>query len=141
MKLTRAASYALHAVTFMAAQKQNKPIASHHIAKTKVSDKKGKDGQIPPRFLLKVLKPLVTARILKSIKGPNGGYQLARPASEISLLEVIEAADQSPIRGEAPLGDNGPLNHKLETICNESADQMRKHLEKIRISQLVGGRK
>jgi DNA-binding IscR family transcriptional regulator len=84
----------------------------------------------------------VQARVLLSIKGPNGGYRLARPASDISMLEVLEAVD-GPIRGQSPLSEegNGALNHKLENICKENADQTRKQLEKIRINQLLGGRK
>jgi Rrf2 family protein len=132
MRLTRASSYALHAVVFMAAQKQqNKPVASHHIAKAR---------GIPERFLLKVLKPLVSARVLHSIKGPNGGYRLARSAHDISMLEVIEAVD-GPIRGMAPLSQlqsDGHLDRKLDTICNQSAEQLRKHLQKVRVSELGG---
>lgn len=132
MKLTRASSYALHAVAFMAAQKHEKPVASHKIAA---------DRGIPERFLLKVLKPLVSARVLRSIKGPNGGYQLARPASDISMLEILEAVD-GPIRGQAPFDakSNPSLNTKLETICNQSAEVVRKSLDKIRVSELVGGK-
>ena len=133
MKLTRASSYALHAVAYMADQDTNEPVASHVIAKAR---------KIPERFLLKVLKPLVSARVLLSIKGPNGGYRLAKPAGEITLLEVLEAVD-GPIRGLAPLSGekkNGPLNSKLESICKESADQVRKHLGGVKISQLVGKR-
>ncbi len=131
MKLTRASSYALHAVAYMADSGSNEPVASHVIAKAR---------KIPERFLLKVLKPLVSARVLLSIKGPNGGYRLAKPASDISLLEILEAVD-GPIRGLAPLSGekkNGPLNSKLDSICKESADQIRKHLGSVRISQLVG---
>src|SRR5262249_23237044 len=118
MRLTRASSYALHAMVFMAAQKENRPLASHHVAKAR---------GIPERFLLKVLKPLVSARILHSVKGPNGGYRLTRPATEISMLEIVEAVD-GPIRGHAPLAQtekNGQLDRRLEKICNQSADQMR----------------
>src|SRR5437764_12006859 len=93
MKLTRASSYALHAVAFMATQKgQEKPVASHHIAAAR---------GIPERFLLKVLKPLVSARVLRSVKGPNGGYRLAKSPSDITMLEIIEAVD-GPVRGLAP---------------------------------------
>jgi Rrf2 family protein len=133
MKLTRASSYALQAVAFMAAQKSDKPVASHKIAEAR---------KIPERFLLKVLKPLVSARVLHSIKGPNGGYKLARPAAEITMLEILEAVD-GPIRGQAPEGreKNGALYHKLEAICKESADQVRDHLKQVKITQLVGGKK
>jgi Rrf2 family protein len=115
----------------MAAQKHTKPVASHLIAKARA---------IPERFLLKVLKPLVSARILHSVKGPNGGYRLARSANDISMLEVVEAVD-GPIRGHAPLSQlegDGQLDRKLERICNQSADQIRKQLQKIRLSDLVG---
>src|SRR5437773_10910505 len=115
MKLTRASSYAIHALVFMAAQKKNRPVASHHIAKSR---------GIPERFLLKVLKPLVAARVLHSIKGPNGGYRLAKAAGDISLLDVVEAVD-GPIRGHAPLTQmeaDGTLDKKLETLCNQSAE-------------------
>src|SRR5207302_8784643 len=81
MKLTRAASYAIHALVFMAAQKSTRPLASHNIAHAR---------GIPERFLLKVLKPLVSVRLLMSIKGPNGGYRLAKPPNAITLLEILE---------------------------------------------------
>ncbi len=133
MKLTRASSYALHAVAYMAVQKHDRPIASHHIAQAR---------GIPERFLLKVLKPLVSARVLMSIKGPNGGYRLAKAPSEITMLEVLEAVD-GPIRGQAPFSDedNGHLNQKLENICKRSADGVRKELEKVRISDLISSRR
>jgi Rrf2 family protein len=133
MKLTRASSYALHAVAFMAVQKHDRPIASHNIAQAR---------GIPERFLLKVLKPLVSARVLLSIKGPNGGYRLAKKPDDITMLEVLEAVD-GPIRGQAPFSEesNGPLNHKLENICKQSADVVRKQLEKVRVSDLVTGKR
>jgi Rrf2 family protein len=133
MKLTRASSYALHAVAFMAVQKHDRPIASHNIAQAR---------GIPERFLLKVLKPLVSARVLLSIKGPNGGYRLAKKPDDITMLEILEAVD-GPIRGQAPFSEesNGPLNHKLENICKQSADGVRKQLEKVRVSDLVAGKR
>src|SRR5262249_17497770 len=77
--------------------------------------------------------------VLLSIKGPNGGYRLARPANSISMLEILEAVD-GPIRGQAPFSEekNGPLNHKLEVICKQTADQGRKQLEKVHITDLLG---
>jgi Rrf2 family protein len=116
----------------MAVQKHDRPVASHNIAQAR---------GIPERFLLKVLKPLVSARVLLSIKGPNGGYRLARSPNDISMLEILEAVD-GPIRGQAPLleENNGPLNQKLEDICKQSADQVKKHLAKVRMSDLISGR-
>lgn len=131
MRLTRAASYAIHAVVFMANQKHSRPVASHHIAHAR---------GIPERFLLKVLKPLVSVRVLLSIKGPNGGYRLAKSPNEISLLEILEAVD-GPIRGQESYArdeTDGHLNKRLDQICNQAADQIRRHLQKVRISDLTG---
>jgi Rrf2 family protein len=128
MKLTRASSYALHAVAHMAATGEDKPVASHHIARAR---------GIPELFLLKILKPLVSAHILRSVKGPNGGYRLARPAAKITMLEIVEAVD-GPIRGAAPLSDgskNG-LDAKLEAICTQAAEQVRRQLGKVHLSDL-----
>jgi len=144
MKLTRASSYALHAVAYMAQQKTDRPVASHKIAQ---------ERGIPERFLLKVLKPLVSARVLTSIKGPNGGYRLARSPSDITLLEIVEAVDGA-IRGTAPAPETDPkeikehypnykpensmpLFTKLDTLCRQTAEGIRKQLEKVRVSELI----
>ena len=134
MKLTRASSYALHAVAYMAAQKRGGPVASHLIAQAR---------GIPERFLLKVLKPLVSARVLQSVKGPNGGYRLARRPADITMLEIVEAVD-GPIRGQAPFaeeGNDGKLNRKLDAICKQVADEVRSRLARVRVSDLVAGRR
>src|SRR5262249_3709886 len=130
MKLTRAASYAIHALVFMASQKQDRPVASHHIAQAR---------GIPERFLLKVLKPLVSARVLYSIKGPNGGYRLAKSAPHITVLDILETVG-GPLRGQSSFAreENGSLNRRLDKICNRAAAQVRKQFQKVRISQLSG---
>ncbi len=131
MKLTRAANYALHAMTYLAVKKSDKPIASHKIAQA---------CGIFERFLLKVLKPLVTIRVLSSIKGPHGGYTLAKPPSEITLLEIIQAANDSEICGETPFTDpkNPGLNKRIGAVCSEAANLLRGYLKKTKLSDLVG---
>jgi Rrf2 family protein len=130
----------------MAQQKvQTQPVASHDIAN---------ERGIPMRFLLKVLKPLVTQRILLSVKGPHGGYRLARSPSDITILDVVEAVDGT-VRGYAPERptdkDNefsptqikkfnqiwNSLHPKLENVCSQTAEQTRKSLERVRISDLA----
>jgi Rrf2 family protein len=134
MKLSRASSYALHALAFMAQQKQDgKSLASHTIAKAR---------GIPERVLLKALKPLAAARILASVRGPNGGYRLARPPEKISMLEIIEAVD-GPIRGHAPFVEesNKSVNHKIDAICNKGAEVIRGQLEKVSLAELASAKK
>jgi Rrf2 family protein len=133
MKLTRASSYALHAVAYMVIQKSDKPVASHHIAAAR---------GIPERFLLKVLKPLVSARVLHSIKGPNGGYRLAKPAKQITLLDVVEAVDGT-IRGDAPpvgKGEGAALDKKLGAVCDQAATLVRERLGRVTLAELAKAR-
>jgi len=125
----------------MAQMKSDRPVASHKIAQ---------ERGIPERFLLKVLKPLVSARVLMSIKGPNGGYRLARSPSDITVLEIVEAVD-GPIRGQAPPPEredkkkyphykpetNESLYNKLENLCKSSAEHLRKSFEKVKMSELI----
>ena len=91
MKLSAASSYAVHALVNLAGREQGGPVPSHLVAEA--------EG-MSERFLLKVLGSLCPAQILLGLKGPNGGYRLARPANKITLLDIIEAVD-GPIRGDA----------------------------------------
>ena len=131
--MTRASGYALHALAYMAESGQDKPVASHQIAR---------DRKIPEQFLLKILKPLVSARMLLSVKGPNGGYRLARPPSKITVLEVIEAVE-GPISGQAPLAQgeaSTDLDARLEAVCDQAANLLKKRLGKVRVSDLLPGK-
>jgi Rrf2 family protein len=76
----------------LAREGDGRPVFSHAAAQA---------GGIPEKRRLRVLRPLVTARVLRSLKGRHGGYRLARPAQDVTRLEVIEAVD-GPIRGDAP---------------------------------------
>ncbi|HZY90054.1 MAG TPA: Rrf2 family transcriptional regulator [Gemmataceae bacterium] len=130
MKLTRACFYALYALEYLAGRPPGPPVASHHIAAAR---------GIPERFVLKVLKPLVSAGLLLSLKGPNGGYRLARPAARITLLEVVEAVD-GPLPVHSPLALEGGerLEARLGAVCQEVADLVRNRLGEARVSDLVG---
>ncbi|GHF04083.1 Rrf2 family transcriptional regulator [Amycolatopsis deserti] len=48
---------------------------------------------LPAPYLAKQLKALVRAGVLTATTGPRGGFRLARPAAEITLLEIVEAVD------------------------------------------------
>lgn len=49
--------------------------------------------RIPERYLPQILAALVRRGLLTAVAGPDGGYTLARPPEDISLLEVVEAAE------------------------------------------------
>jgi Rrf2 family transcriptional regulator, iron-sulfur cluster assembly transcription factor len=53
--------------------------------------------EIPHRYATQILADLVAEGLLVATAGPDGGYELARPSDQISLLDVVEAAE-GPIR-------------------------------------------
>ncbi len=55
-------------------------------------------------FLTKIMQVLTEARIMESFRGPNGGVGLARPAREITLVDVIAAVDGMALFKECALG-------------------------------------
>jgi Rrf2 family protein len=133
MKHTAAARYALRALAHLATLEGNAQVVSQDIAQI---------CGTPAKFLLKVLKLLATAGLLYSLKGPGGGYRLARPAKSVTLLEVVEAVD-GPIRGLVPVIEGGPaaaarLNRRLAELCDAAAGAARKELQKVRLSALAG---
>jgi len=68
--------------------------------------------QIPPSFMAKILRQLVKAGLLRSARGVNGGFRLARAAAEINLLDIIEGIE-GPIHLTecAPDPENCTLSH------------------------------
>jgi Rrf2 family protein len=90
MKISRKSDYALRAVLYIARQANETRSSINAIAESE---------RVPRDFLAKILKELTRAEILKSYQGVHGGYQLARPATKINILDVIEAMD-------GPLGLN-----------------------------------
>jgi Rrf2 family protein len=132
MRLTHASSYAVHALAHLAAAGDGAPVTSPAIARAR---------DIPEGYILKVLRQLVSARLVRSLKGPNGGYRLAKPATRISLLEVVEAVG-GPLRGEAPLaeGSRDPLDARLQQVCEEVVGLVRRRLGRVRLADLAGKR-
>jgi Rrf2 family protein len=132
MRLSNASTYAVHALAHLAAAGEKRLVLSYDIARA---------WGISERYLPKVLRRLVSAQLLRSLKGPHGGYRLARPAAKVTVLEVVEAVD-GPLRGEAPLagGSRDPLDARLGEICAEVTGLVRRRLGKVRLSDLAGKR-
>jgi len=51
---------------------------------------------VPPSFLSKIMRKLTESGILDAQKGHNGGFRLARPASEIRFIDILRAVDFEP---------------------------------------------
>jgi Rrf2 family protein len=130
MRLTRGCGYALRALEYLAARRDGRPATARDIAAAR---------RAPRRFLLRPLKALVTAGLLRSMPGSGGGYRLGRPAARITLLEVVEAVD-GPIRGEAPPAQAAwaGLDSRLGAACGGVAGLVRRRLVAVRLSGLFG---
>ena len=68
------------------------------------------------RFTLKIMRKLVAADIVQSFKGAHGGYTLSRPASSITLRQVIEAVE-GPFRFSRCVDNGYACNCSSVTAC------------------------
>lgn len=84
MLYSRTAEYAIRACVCLAGSAEGKFVMARVIAERE---------QIPAHFLAKILQDLARKGLLKSNKGPSGGFALRTPASQIRLLDIVEALD------------------------------------------------
>ncbi|MBI4319737.1 MAG: Rrf2 family transcriptional regulator [Chloroflexi bacterium] len=86
MQLSRAGDYALRMMLDLA-----------RVQAAPVRDIASRQS-IPEAYLTKVVQSLARAGMVQTVRGPHGGVRLARPAEQISLRDVIEAAQGSLVR-------------------------------------------
>lgn len=132
MKLSRTVNYAVKATLQLAKTGSANPVPCSQLAS---------EGKMPERFLLQILRNLVTHGILRSTRGVDGGYSLVRPADQISLLEVIEAIE-GPYDAETSLAEgvgeiDAEAQNKLKSALNQVTTTTRNQLEAIKLSQLL----
>ncbi|MGO8751081.1 MAG: RrF2 family transcriptional regulator [Thermoguttaceae bacterium] len=132
MKLSQSVTYAVHAALRLAETKDSGPISCGKLAEI---------GHMPERFLLQILRDLAKQGILLSARGGGGGFTLERQPQNISLLEMIEAVE-GPLGSGLPLKSNFPedAGDKLQAALNQIADQTRRQLAAIKLSDLMAGR-
>jgi Rrf2 family nitric oxide-sensitive transcriptional repressor len=101
--ISKTAEYALRAVVTLA-DGDGEPILAPRIAET---------TQVPQAYLSKVLQTLVRANLVSSQRGQGGGFTLARPASTLTVLDVIDAVDPIQRIETCPLA----LSAHAENLC------------------------
>jgi Rrf2 family protein len=133
VRLSAKSDYALRAMAELGAHP-----ADHSLKAEEIADSQ----DIPLRFLLGILNELRRARLVTSQRGIQGGYALARPASEINLADVIRAIDGPllSVHGEsvATMRYAGPAAG-LRDIWMAVRASMRSVLEVVSISDLITG--
>lgn len=130
MKLSRTVSYAVRATLQLAKSDSSTPVPCSKLAS---------EGEMPERFLLQILRMLVTHGILRSTRGVDGGYSLTRPADQVSLLEVIEAIDGPMENQQEPAGteESEEVQNNLQSALRDVTQTARRQLEAIKLSQLL----
>jgi Rrf2 family protein len=88
MEISRRTDYGVRVILDLAALEQSERASTQEIAERQ---------NIPGPFLAKIVSQLALSGLVTTYRGAGGGVRLARPASEISLLQVIESLD-GPIR-------------------------------------------
>jgi Rrf2 family protein len=86
MKLSQGVEWTLHCVTLLALMPGGVTVRREQLA--------GHYG-LPEAYLAKHLQAATKAGILRATPGPRGGYQLGRPATDITLLDIVEAIEGS----------------------------------------------
>lgn len=133
MRVSAKADYAVRAALELAAADGSGPVKGDRIAQAQ---------GIPIRFLENILLELRHAGLVKSQRGTEGGYWLARPASEISLADVLRAVEGplANVRGVRPesLEYEGAAAHLRETWIAVRAN-LRAVLEAATLAALVRG--
>jgi Rrf2 family protein len=129
MKLSRTVAYAVQATLQLAETKSATPVPCSQLAA---------EGNMPERFLLQILRHLVTHGILHSTRGVEGGYTLDREPERISLLELIEAID-GPLLAEVQTGEKLPMpcETRLREALGKITENTRRDLDAVKVSDLM----
>lgn len=131
--LNQSADYALRAVLCVAQQDDRRSCTTSAIA--------GATG-IPRNYLGKVLHALVGAGVLVSVRGPRGGFRLAKPASETTLADVAAPFQTMPKRSMCLLG-NRPCDASNPCIAHrkwqDAADEVTSFFSRTSITAMLAG--
>jgi Rrf2 family protein len=134
MRMSAKAEYAVRAMVQLAA------VAEGVLVKT---DDLAQAQGIPPQFLVDILSALRTDRLVRSHRGRDGGYELGRPAADISIADVLRSID-GPLASvrDIGLGDlqySGPTT-ALTDVWRALRASMRSVLEETSLADVAAGK-
>ncbi len=134
MHVTAKADYAVRAVVELAAAGPDRPRKVDDVARAQ---------SIPLSFLENILTQLRSAGIVRSQRGPEGGYWLAHPAPEVTLADVIRAVEGPlvGVRGQRPeeVAYAGSAE-SLQQVWVALRTSLRKVLERVTVADVAAGK-
>jgi len=133
MRMSAKAEYAVRAMIQLATMGDGVRVTTDELATAQ---------SIPPQFLVDILSELRTDRLVRSHRGRDGGYQLARPGTEISIADVLRCID-GPLASvrDIGLGDlayTGPTA-ALTDVWRALRASMRSVLEQTTLADVAAG--
>jgi Rrf2 family protein len=130
MKISRSTGYGVLAAGYIARHQKDGIVLSNTISK---------EYKIPLEYLLKIMQQLVRANILRSKRGPRGGFTLARTTNKITLLDIIEAVD-GPLASQLNLEEHSKKDKfttKSEKAYTQGLNAARAVYQKTKLSDLL----
>jgi Rrf2 family transcriptional regulator, iron-sulfur cluster assembly transcription factor len=125
MPLSRRSVLALAAVVDIAIHARPQPVAAKHLANRL---------DLPPRHLETLLQTLVRAEILKGVRGPRGGYELARERRRITAAEIVRAIE-SEEDGEEKI-DNAFVETVIQPFVARASKAFLADLDQVTIDDM-----
>jgi Rrf2 family protein len=120
---------ALEAVVDIAYNARPEPVQSKDLTK--------RQG-IPQRYLEQVMQQLVHAGVLKGVRGPKGGYRLARERRRITVGEIVRVVSAMEMSGEPTTESGSELGEQVvRPLLASVQDEMMSKLDAVTIEDLV----
>jgi Rrf2 family iron-sulfur cluster assembly transcriptional regulator len=126
--VSRKGILAIAAVIDVAINARERPVSARALAAR---------HRLPPRHLEPVLQALVRDGILKGIRGPHGGYELARERKRISAEDIVRAASHAEEQDEPPLPASALLNDVVRPALAEAERTFSAALARISIDEIA----
>jgi Rrf2 family protein len=126
--LSRRSLLAIAAVVDIALHSRPSPVAAKALAAR---------HKLPPRHLETLLQGLVHAKILKGVRGPRGGYELARERRRISVGEIVRTSVSLSTADPEDIGSRSKLLEKvIEPSVRKAGESFLANLDGITVEQL-----
>ena len=126
--LPRKGVLAIAAVLDIAINARGRPVAAKSLASR---------HRLPPRHLEPVLQALVREGILRGVRGPRGGYELARAETDIAAHEILHAAATVEEQNGSPISGSALLKHVVGPALVKAEEAFSKALAAITVADLA----
>ena len=131
LRMSKKTLLALEAVVDIAYHARPEPVQSKEITK--------RQG-IPQRYLEQVMQQLVHAGVLKGVRGPRGGYRLARERRRITVGEIVRIVSAMEVSEEKSAGNGSSIGDKVvRPLLSRVQENMMRELDEVTVEDLCRG--